>query len=82
MAVSTATNYYVLALNPNTTASTLSLTFPDTVCGTLGYRTSATEDFTQVPAATRNGTIWSLALKATSLTTYIFTRGNACTVHV
>lgn len=74
MAVATPTSYYVLAMNPNATDSTLTLTFPDTVCASLGHRTSATEDFVQVAGAVSSGTAWALPLKATSLTTYIFDR--------
>jgi len=78
MAVSTPTTYNLILMNPNTTDTTLSLTFPDTVCAVAGVRTSATEDFSSVPAAARSGSAWSLLLKATSLTTYTFGRGAAC----
>jgi hypothetical protein len=77
MAVSTATTYNVLLMNPNTTAATLTLNFPDTVCPVSGFRTSATEDFATVAAATKSGTAWLLPLTATSLTTYTFNRA-AC----
>ncbi|KAJ7453875.1 glycoside hydrolase [Mycena latifolia] len=58
MAVATTTAYNVLLMNPNTTDTTLMLTFPDTVCAVSAVRTSATEDFAT----------------ATSLTTYTFNR--------
>ncbi|KAJ6614971.1 glycoside hydrolase family 5 protein [Mycena sp. CBHHK59/15] len=74
MAVSTSTTYSVLAMNPNTTDSTLTLTFPDTVCAVSAFRTSATEDFATVAAATKQGTTYSLLLKTMSLTTYTFNR--------
>ncbi|KAJ3796005.1 glycoside hydrolase [Lentinula aff. detonsa] len=75
--VSNSTTYSVIAMNPNATASTISLTFPETVCGTTGFRTSASEDFATIAAATGSGSAWSLSLSATSLTTYIFNR-KAC----
>ncbi|KAK0455350.1 glycoside hydrolase [Desarmillaria tabescens] len=77
MAVSTASTYYILAMNPNSASSTLNLTFPDAVCATTAWRTSASEDFVEVDAATQNGDEWILPLTAISLTTYIFDR-NAC----
>ncbi|PFH52203.1 glycoside hydrolase family 30 protein [Amanita thiersii Skay4041] len=77
LAVATSTNFYILAMNPTTSDSTLSLTFPETVCGTVGHRTSASEDFAQVAAATSTGgNTWSLPFRATSLTTYEFKRGS------
>ncbi|KAJ7601050.1 glycoside hydrolase [Mycena floridula] len=77
MAVSSATQYFILVLNSNTTASTLTMTFPETVCGTSGFRTSATEDFATLAAPTVSGSTWSLSLSAMSLTTYVFKR-SAC----
>ncbi|KAJ7692272.1 glycoside hydrolase family 5 protein [Mycena rosella] len=79
MAVSTPMTYSVLAMNPNATDSTLSLTFPDAVCALSAFRTSATEDFVTMGAATRpaTGAAWLLPLKAMSLTTFTFDRG-AC----
>ncbi|KAJ7098512.1 glycoside hydrolase [Mycena belliarum] len=77
MAVSTPTTYSVLAMNPNSTASTLSLTFPDAVCATGAFRTSAGEDFAAVAVATRPAGAWLLPLAAMSLTTFTFDR-RAC----
>ncbi|PBK92228.1 glycoside hydrolase family 5 protein [Armillaria gallica] len=79
MAVSTASQYYILAMNPNSTGSTLNLTFPDTVCAATAWRTSASEDFAEIDAAkTQSGSAgWILPLAAVSLTTYIFDR-SAC----
>ncbi|KAJ7469618.1 glycoside hydrolase [Mycena latifolia] len=77
MAVSTPTTYSVLAMNPNATDSTLSLTFPDSVCAVSAFRTSAAEDFATVAAATKPVAAWLLPLKAMSLTTYTFNR-RAC----
>ncbi|KAJ6518249.1 glycoside hydrolase [Mycena vitilis] len=77
MAVSTPTTYSVLAMNPNATDTTLSLTFPDTVCAVSAFRTSASEDFAAVAAATKPAVAWLLPLKTMSLTTYIFDR-KAC----
>lgn len=74
MAVSDATSYYILAMNPNAADSSLTLTFPDAACANRAYRTSATEDFAQLAGAVSSGSGWVLALKATSLTTYIFDR--------
>ncbi|KAJ7443588.1 hypothetical protein B0H11DRAFT_2343887, partial [Mycena galericulata] len=74
MAVSTPIAYNVIAMNPNTTDSTLTLTFPGIVCAVSGFRTSGTEDFARIAAATKSGNEWRLPLKATSLTTYTFTR--------
>ncbi|KAJ7080567.1 glycoside hydrolase [Mycena crocata] len=77
MAVATPTTYNIIAMNPNTTDSTLTLTFPDMVCSVSAIRTSATEDFSTVAAATKSGTTWLLPLRTTSLTTYTFNRA-AC----
>ncbi|KAJ7854520.1 glycoside hydrolase [Mycena olivaceomarginata] len=77
MAVSTSTTYNLILMNPNTTDSTLTLSFPDTVCPVSSFRTSATEDFATVAAATKSGTSWLLPLKTMSLTTYTFNRA-AC----
>ncbi|KAF7349041.1 hypothetical protein MVEN_01425700 [Mycena venus] len=77
MAVSTSTTYNLILMNPNTTDSTLTISFPDTVCPISGFRTSATEDFATVAAATKSGTSWLLPLKTMSLTTYTFNRA-AC----
>lgn len=77
MAVTDSSNFYIIAMNPTTTDSTLTLTFPENVCATEAHRTSATEDFASIAAAGRSGSNWSLLLKATSLNTYIFAR-RAC----
>ncbi|KAJ3932082.1 MAG: glycoside hydrolase [Lentinula lateritia] len=77
LVVSNSTTFSVIAMNPNTTTSTLSLTFPQTVCGTTGFRTSASEDFATISPATGSGETWELPLSATSLSTYIFAR-KAC----
>ncbi|TFK44988.1 glycoside hydrolase family 5 protein [Crucibulum laeve] len=77
MAVSTSSNYYILAMNPNTTDSTLTLSFPDTVCPSGGVRTSASEDFAQVSSASKSGSSWAMPLRSLSLTTYTFNR-RAC----
>lgn len=70
-----ATNsYYVLVLNSGTGDSNLSLSFPETVCATRAYRTSASEDFVQIGAASGSAQNWSLPMKATSLSTYVFER--------
>ncbi|KAJ7058351.1 glycoside hydrolase [Mycena amicta] len=80
LAVSTPTSYNLILMNPNTTDTTLSLTFPagETVCATAAVRTSASEDFSSIAVAVRSGTAWSLLLRATSLSTYSFGRGSAC----
>ncbi|KAJ7364716.1 glycoside hydrolase [Mycena albidolilacea] len=68
----------LLAMNPNATDTTLSLTFPATVCAVSAFCTSASEDFTTVAPATKSGTAaWSLPLRKMSLTTYTFNR-RAC----
>ncbi|ESK95331.1 glycoside hydrolase family 5 protein [Moniliophthora roreri MCA 2997] len=77
LAVSTSSKYYVLAMNPTNSASTLSLTFPENVCAVASYRTSTSEDFARLNGATRSGSSWSLPLNAMSLTTFEFNRG-AC----
>ncbi|KAL0955642.1 hypothetical protein HGRIS_001873 [Hohenbuehelia grisea] len=77
LAVSTATNYYIIAMNPNTGDTSITLTFPDSVCATKAFRTSASEDFASVPIAVRSSSNWVMALKATSLTTFVFDR-RAC----
>ncbi|KAF9443995.1 glycoside hydrolase family 30 protein [Macrolepiota fuliginosa MF-IS2] len=74
MGVTDSSNFYVIAMNPNTTDSTLTLTFPESVCATEAHRTSASEDFASIAAATQSGSSWSLPLKGTSLNTYIFAR--------
>ncbi|KAJ3555408.1 hypothetical protein NP233_g12216 [Leucocoprinus birnbaumii] len=74
MAVTDSSNFYVLAMNPTTSSTTLALTFPENVCATQAHRTSATEDFANISTATGSGTNWSLPLAANSLTTYIFAR--------
>ncbi|RDB25248.1 Endo-beta-1,6-galactanase [Hypsizygus marmoreus] len=76
MAVSDASTYYILATNPNSGDTSLTLTFPDAACANRAHRTSASEDFVQLAGAVRSGTGWVLALKGTSLTTYIFDRRN------
>lgn len=77
MAVTDSSNFYIIAMNPNTADSTLTLTFPESVCATEAHRTSASEDFATIAAATRSGSNWLLPLRATSLNTYIFAR-RAC----
>ncbi|KAJ7250638.1 glycoside hydrolase [Mycena rebaudengoi] len=77
LAVSTSTTYSVLAMNPNATDTTLTLAFPETVCSTSAFRTSGTEDFATVTAATAQSSNWLLPLRTMSLTTYTFKRG-AC----
>jgi len=74
MAVSDASTYYILAMNPNSADSSLTLTFPDAACAARAFRTSASEDFAQLTGAVKSGSAWVLALKGTSLTTYIFDR--------
>ncbi|KAF5375526.1 hypothetical protein D9615_009202 [Tricholomella constricta] len=76
MAVSDANSYYILAMNPNAGDTSLTLTFPDAACANRAHRTSASEDFVQLSGAVRSGSNWVLALKGTSLTTYIFDRRN------
>ncbi|KIK60846.1 glycoside hydrolase family 30 protein [Collybiopsis luxurians FD-317 M1] len=76
LVVSNSTSYNVIIMNPDTTDTTLSLTFPETVCATTAFRTSAEEDFATIEAATGGGSSWSLPLSATSLTTYIFDRSS------
>ncbi|GLB37903.1 putative O-Glycosyl hydrolase family 30 [Lyophyllum shimeji] len=78
MAVADASTYYILAMNPNAADTSLTLTFPDAACATQAFRTSATEDFTQLSGAVKSGSSWALALKGTSLTTYIFDRTRSC----
>ncbi|KAJ4471522.1 glycoside hydrolase [Lentinula aciculospora] len=75
LVVSNSTTYSVIAMNPNATASTILLTFPETICSTTGFRTSASEDFSTIAKATGSGSSWSLPLSATSLSTYVFNRG-------
>jgi len=77
LVVSNSTTYSVIAMNPNTTDFTISLTFPESVCGTTAFLTSATEDFATIAAAAGSDSTWSLPLSATSLTTYVFDR-SAC----
>lgn len=74
MAVASTDTYYILAMNPNTSDSSLTLTFPDTACATDAFRTSAEEDFVQIAGAVKSGSSWVLALKGMSLTTYVFDR--------
>ncbi|KAK0463396.1 hypothetical protein IW261DRAFT_1525232 [Armillaria novae-zelandiae] len=66
MAMSTASKYCIIAMNPNSTSSMLNLTFHDT-------------DFAEIDAVrTQNGGAeWILPLSAISLTIYIFDR-SAC----
>ncbi|TFK64014.1 glycoside hydrolase, partial [Pluteus cervinus] len=66
--------YSVLAMNPGSSDTSLSLTFPEAVCATKAYRTSAAEDFTQIGAATSNGGVWQMPLKSMSMTTYLLER--------
>ncbi|KAF8663662.1 hypothetical protein AX16_000904 [Volvariella volvacea WC 439] len=79
MAVSSSTNYYILAMNPNSTDSNLTLTFPESVCARNGFRTSASEDWAQIGGATRSGSgnTWVMSLRSMSLTTYVFDK-RAC----
>ncbi|KAF5352043.1 hypothetical protein D9758_009439 [Tetrapyrgos nigripes] len=77
LAVSNSSTIVVLAMNTGESDSSLALNFPQTVCAQPGFRTSATEDFAGVPAATGSGSSYSLSLAALSLTSYIF-RMSAC----
>ncbi|KAG7089337.1 hypothetical protein E1B28_011030 [Marasmius oreades] len=77
IAVSTSSKYFVVAMNPTNSATSLTLTFPENVCGVASYRTSASEDFAHLGAATKSGSNWVLPLNAMSLTTYEFNRA-AC----
>ncbi|KAF7341842.1 Glycoside hydrolase family 30 protein [Mycena sanguinolenta] len=79
MAVSTSTTYNLILMNPTTTDSVLTLSFPDTVCAVSAFRTSETEDFATVAAATQDegSTAWELPLQSMSLTTFTFNRA-AC----
>ncbi|THV04799.1 glycoside hydrolase family 5 protein [Dendrothele bispora CBS 962.96] len=81
LAVSNSSTIVVIAMNTGSTDSTLSLTFPEDVCATGGFRTSATEDFASIPAATRSngssGRDWNLSLASLSLSSYLFDR-KAC----
>ncbi|KAJ8088555.1 hypothetical protein PM082_022628 [Marasmius tenuissimus] len=74
IAVSTSTKYFVIAMNPTNSATTLTLTFPDNACGVASYRTSGSEDFAKLGGATKSGNNWNLGLNAMSLTTYEFNR--------
>ncbi|KAJ7647920.1 glycoside hydrolase [Roridomyces roridus] len=75
MAVSTPETYAVIAMNPNTTDTTLTLTFPVTkLRASSAVRTSAEEDFVGIEPAVGSGVSWTLELKAMSLTTYLFER--------
>ncbi|KAF9012613.1 glycoside hydrolase family 5 protein [Cyathus striatus] len=74
MAVASSSRFFILAMNPNSTDSTLTLSFPENVCAAGGSRTSASEDFASVASAAKSGSSWSLPLKAMSLTTYFFDR--------
>ncbi|KAF5354805.1 hypothetical protein D9756_005541 [Leucocoprinus leucothites] len=74
MAVTDSSSFYIIAMNPTNSATTLTLTFPENVCATEAHRTSASEDFSNIGAATRSGSNWALPLSANSLTTYIFAR--------
>ncbi|KAJ7922033.1 glycoside hydrolase [Mycena leptocephala] len=77
MAVATPTTYNLILMNPNTTDSTLTLSFPDTVCPVSGVRTSATEDFARVAPVKKAGSkSFLLPLKTMSLTTYTFKRAD------
>ncbi|KIY71177.1 glycoside hydrolase family 30 protein [Cylindrobasidium torrendii FP15055 ss-10] len=65
--------YYILAMNTNQSgATTVSLTFPDNVEATSAFRTSETEDFSEVALATESNGAWSMNLPALSLTTFVF----------
>ncbi|KNZ74048.1 hypothetical protein J132_08358 [Termitomyces sp. J132] len=74
MAVASADTYYILAMNPNTSDSNLTLTFPDAACATNAFRTSVSEDFAEISGAVKSDSSWVLALEGTSLTTYVFNR--------
>lgn len=76
MTVTDSSNYYVLAMNTGTSSTSLSLTFPETVCGTAAVRTSSSEDFTSIGAATQSNGAWTLPLNALSLTTFTFKKGS------
>ncbi|KAK7461088.1 hypothetical protein VKT23_009017 [Stygiomarasmius scandens] len=77
LAASNSTTIVVIAMNTGSGDSTLSLTFPEDVCARGGFRTSGTEDFADIPAATGSGVNWNLGLAALSLNSYIFDRA-AC----
>ncbi|KAJ8489038.1 hypothetical protein ONZ45_g13720 [Pleurotus djamor] len=74
LAVSTSSNYYILAINPNSGDSNFTLQFPDAACANGAFRTSASEDFASVAGAVRQGSNWVLSLRSMSLTTYVFSR--------
>ncbi|KAJ7259124.1 glycoside hydrolase [Mycena haematopus] len=79
LALSTSTAYTLILMNPNTTDTTLAVSFPAhaAACPSGGFRTSATEDFAAVASASRAGAGWEVVLKSMSLTTYTFRRA-AC----
>ncbi|KAK1227291.1 hypothetical protein PQX77_009708 [Marasmius sp. AFHP31] len=74
IAVSTSTKYFVIAMNPTNSATTLTLTVPDNACGVASYRTSGSEDFAKLGGASKSGGNWNLGLNAMSLTTFEFNR--------
>ncbi|CAK5271752.1 unnamed protein product [Mycena citricolor] len=77
MAVASETTYSLLLMNPNSTDSTLDVTFHGHVCPLSAVRTSATEDFAAIaPGAKSSPSVYTLPLKAESLTTYVFKRGH------
>ncbi|ESK95303.1 glycoside hydrolase family 5 protein [Moniliophthora roreri MCA 2997] len=79
IAVSTSSKYFIIAMNPTNSDTTLSITFPNNedVCVIASYRTSATEDFGRDFAVNGAGSNWALPLKTMSLTTYEIDR-KAC----
>ncbi|KAK7461090.1 hypothetical protein VKT23_009019 [Stygiomarasmius scandens] len=77
LAALNSTTIVIIAMNTGSSDNTLSLTFPEDVCARGGFRTSATEDFAEIPAATGSGADWSLGLTTLSLNSYIFDR-TAC----
>ncbi|KAK7690749.1 hypothetical protein QCA50_005848 [Cerrena zonata] len=76
LAVSSQNNYFIISTNPTNSASTLPLTFPETVCATAGVRTSASEDFASIAKATNSGGTFQLPLAPMSITTYTFKKGS------
>jgi O-glycosyl hydrolase len=71
---SSSTQFNVIVMNPSSSATTLTLTFPTRACATSAFRTSASQDFASVGLPSSSNGVWTMTLPATTLTTFVFNK--------
>lgn len=75
LVTSSPTQFNVIVMNPFSSASTLTLTFPLRACATSAFRTSASQDFASVQIATSGGNgVWTMQLPSMTQTSYVFNK--------